>query len=94
LPYLGATVESFEQQYQTLNTATNTLRASYEEQVRILEVAWQNQLTVVTNSVTAANTARENATTTMGNNYNSLPSNDALACFDASIDANLEGKLL
>jgi hypothetical protein len=35
--------------------------ASYEEQVRILEVAWQNQLTVVTSSLTAANTARENA---------------------------------
>jgi hypothetical protein len=49
----SATVVSFEHQYQTLNTATNTLRASYEEQVRILEVAWQNQLTVVTNSVTA-----------------------------------------
>jgi hypothetical protein len=48
------TTVNFNQQYQTLNTATNTLRASYEEQVRILEVAWQNQLTVVTDSVTAA----------------------------------------
>jgi hypothetical protein len=42
--------------------------------------------------VTAANTARENATTTMGNNYplsfRISESNDALACFDASIDAN------
>ncbi len=82
----SATVESFEQQYQTLNTATNTLRASYEEQVRILEVAWQNQLTVVTNSVTAANTAQVNATTTMGNNYNSLPSK--LASIEASKQAN------
>jgi hypothetical protein len=82
----SATVESFEQQYQTLNTATNTLRASYEEQVRILEVAWQNQLTVVTNSVTAANTAQANATTTMGNNYNSLPSK--LASIEASKQAN------
>jgi hypothetical protein len=51
--------------------------ANYEEQNRIAnpEVAWQNQLTVVTSSLATANTARENATTTMGNNYNSLPSN-------------------
>jgi hypothetical protein len=44
----NTTVESFEQQYQTLNTATNALMANYEEQNRIAnpEVAWQNQLTV------------------------------------------------
>jgi hypothetical protein len=50
---LNATVESFEQQYQTLNTATNALMANYEEQKRVadLEIAWQNQLTVVTSSL-------------------------------------------
>jgi hypothetical protein len=53
----NATVESFEQQYQTLNTATNALMANYEEQNRIAnpEVAWQNQLTVVTSDTAAQN---------------------------------------
>jgi hypothetical protein len=48
--------------------------ANYEEQKRVadLEIAWQNQLTVVTSPLATANTARENATATMGNNYNSL----------------------
>jgi hypothetical protein len=61
---------------------------NYEEQKSIAdhEATWQNQLTVVTNSVTAANTARANATTTMGNNYNSLPSK--LASIEASKQAN------
>jgi hypothetical protein len=116
------------------------------------EVAWQNQLTVVTSALATANTAQANATTTMNNNHNSMPSKFAsieaskqankvlhleiqkldglkitdansatvddfnqqyqtlntatntlmtnyegqrdAACFDASIDANLEGKLL
>jgi hypothetical protein len=43
-------------------------------------------LTVVTNSVTAANTAQANATTIMGNNYNSLPSK--LASINQSKQAN------
>ncbi len=84
----SVTVTSFDQQYQTLNTATSALMASYEEQKRIadLEATWQNQLTVVTNSVTAANTAQANATITMGNNYNSLPSK--LASINQSKQAN------
>jgi hypothetical protein len=41
---------------------------------------------VVTNSVTAANTAQVNATTIMGNNYNSLPSK--LASINQSKQAN------
>jgi hypothetical protein len=59
------------------------------EQKRIADlkgVAWQNQLTVVTSSVTAANTAQANATTTMGNNYNSFPSK--LASINQSKQAN------
>jgi hypothetical protein len=50
------TVTSYDQQYQGLNTATDTLMSSYEEQKRIADLkepTWQNQLTVVTNSVTA-----------------------------------------
>ncbi len=84
----SVTVTSFDQQYQTLNTATSALMANYEEQKRIadLETTWQNQLTVVTNSVTAANTAQANATITMGNNYNSLPSK--LASINQSKQAN------
>ncbi|CAC9611991.1 Translation initiation factor 2 [uncultured Gammaproteobacteria bacterium] len=84
----SVTVTSFDQQYQTLNTATSALMANYEEQKRIagLEATWQNQLTVVTNSVTAANTAQANATITMGNNYNSLPSK--LASINQSKQAN------
>jgi hypothetical protein len=64
-------INNFYQQYQTLNTATNALMTNYTEQKRIAdlkEVAWQNQLTVVTSSLTAANTAQANATITMGNN--------------------------
>jgi hypothetical protein len=49
-------------------------------------VAWQNQLTVVTSSLTAANTAQANATTIMGNNYNSFPSK--LASINQSKQAN------
>jgi nucleotidyltransferase/DNA polymerase involved in DNA repair len=49
-------------------------------------VAWQNQLTVVTSSVTAANTAQANATTIMGNSYNSFPSK--LASINQSKQAN------
>jgi hypothetical protein len=41
---------------------------------------------VVTNSVTAANTAQANATTIMGNNYNSFPSK--LASINQSKQAN------
>ena len=84
----NATVESFEQQHQTLNTATNALMANYEEQNRIAnpEVAWQNQLTVVTSSLATANTAQANATTTMNNNHNSLPSK--FASIEASKQAN------
>ncbi len=84
----SVTVTSFDQQYQTLNTATSALMANYTEQKRIadLEATWQNQLTVVTNSVTAANTAQANATITMGNNYNSLPSK--LASINQSKQAN------
>jgi hypothetical protein len=33
-----ATVESFEQQYQTLNTATNALMANYTEQKRVADL--------------------------------------------------------
>jgi predicted patatin/cPLA2 family phospholipase len=54
-------INNFYQQYQTLNTATNALMTNYTEQKRIAdleEAAWQNQLTVVTSSVTAANTAQ------------------------------------
>jgi hypothetical protein len=35
----GATVDNFDQQYQTLHTATNTLMASYEEKKRIEDEA-------------------------------------------------------
>jgi hypothetical protein len=41
---------------------------------------------VVTSSLTAANTAQANATITMGNNYNSLPSK--LASINQSKQAN------
>ncbi|CAB9543646.1 hypothetical protein BROOK1789C_1094, partial [Bathymodiolus brooksi thiotrophic gill symbiont] len=82
-------INNFYQQYQTLNTATNALMTNYTEQKRIADlkgVAWQNQLTVVTSSVTAANTAQANATTIMGNNYNSFPSK--LASINQSKQAN------
>jgi hypothetical protein len=88
VPY-SLLINNFYQQYQTLNTATNALMTNYTEQKRIAdlkEVAWQNQLTVVTSSVTAANTAQANATTTMGNNYNSLPSK--LASINQTKQAN------
>jgi hypothetical protein len=39
------TVNDFNQQYRTLNTATNTLITNYTEQN--LEEIWKNQLTVV-----------------------------------------------
>jgi hypothetical protein len=77
------------EQYQTLNTATNTLRASYEEQVRILEVAWQNQLTVVTSSLTAAkklSTVALSASVLLSLlSFRISESNAALACFDAKV---------
>jgi hypothetical protein len=62
---------------------------NYTEQKRIAdleEASWQKQLTVVTSSQTAANTAQANATITMGNNYNSLPSK--LASINQSKQAN------
>jgi hypothetical protein len=71
----SVTVTSFDQQYQTLNTATSALMVNYTEQKRIadLEVVWQSQLTVVTSSLTTANTTRANATIAISNNYYSLP---------------------
>jgi hypothetical protein len=69
--------------------ATKALKTNYTEQKRIADlkgVAWQNQLTVVTSAVTAANTAQANATTIMGNNYNSFPSK--LASINQSKQAN------
>jgi hypothetical protein len=43
------------------------------EEARLAKEAWQNQLTVVTNSLTTANTAQANATTIVNGN-DSLPS--------------------
>jgi hypothetical protein len=65
--------------------------ANYEEQKRVadLEIAWQNQLTVVTSSLTTAASVLLNPLS-----FCISASNATLACFDASIDANLEGKLL
>jgi hypothetical protein len=87
LACFDATVESFEQQYQTLNTATNALMANYTEQKRVadLEIAWQNQLTVVTRSLTTANNARANAITDINGN-DSMHSK--LASIEASKQAN------
>jgi hypothetical protein len=65
------TVNDFNQQYRTLNTATNTLITNYTEQN--LEEIWKNQLTVVTSSLTTANNKRINATTSI-NSSNSLSS--------------------
>jgi hypothetical protein len=50
------TVNDFNQQYRTLNTATNTLITNCTEQN--LEEIWKNQLTVVTSSLTTANNKR------------------------------------
>jgi hypothetical protein len=65
----------------------NALMANYTEQKRVadLEIAWQNQLTVVTSSLTTANNARANAITVINGN-DSLPSK--LASIEASKQAN------